>query len=143
MPAATDLTGFTLIADPDRDNTDGLITPNTLGTAYRTLDTTSGDQTLNLKSGDYYFDNIDVQGGRAIKEALPQALLIFLMPPDVETLEARLRGRGTDSEERLQVRLTNAAVEMTQSAFYDHRVVNDDLERAVSEVESIIAQRRA
>ena len=62
MPMATDLTGFTLIADPDRDNTDGLITPNTLGTAYGTLDTTSGGQTINLESGDYYFDNINVDG---------------------------------------------------------------------------------
>ena len=94
----------------------------------------------HLESGRCPVLNIDVQGGRTIKEALPQALLVFLMPPDVETLEARLRGRGTDSEERLQVRLTNAAVEMTQSAFYDHVVVNDDLDRAVREVESIIAQ---
>lgn len=87
--------------------------------------------------------NIDVQGGRSIKRALPEALLVFLMPPDFEALEKRLRGRGTDREDRLQVRLATAKKEIEQAEAYDHVVVNDDLDRAVAEVRALIQARRA
>lgn len=85
---------------------------------------------------------IDVQGAAQIRDRAPDAVLILLQPPSLEDLERRLRGRGTESEEALAERLAAAERELAQEAWFDHRVVNDDLERAVGEVAAIIDASR-
>jgi len=82
--------------------------------------------------------DIEIQGFRQIKEKLPEAVSIFIMPPSLEELERRLRGRGTDSDEKIAARLKVAAVEINEAVKYDHVVVNDTVERAVSEFLDII-----
>jgi guanylate kinase len=86
---------------------------------------------------------IDVQGAMQVRERLPGALLVFIEPPSMPELETRLRGRGTESEERLAVRLATAAWEMDQRERFDEVVVNDDLERASLQVAAIIETARA
>jgi guanylate kinase len=74
---------------------------------------------------------LDVQGADKIKAAFPgQVSTIFISPPDMATLEARLRGRGTDTEEAIQLRMANAQKEMEEASKFDHVVVNGDLDEA-------------
>ena len=80
---------------------------------------------------------IDVQGARQVKEKLPGAVAIFIVPPSRRDLERRLRERGQDSEESIARRLEQARKEIACSAEYDFVVVNDDLERAEREIRSI------
>lgn len=77
---------------------------------------------------------IDVQGGLAVRELRPDALLVFLVPPSMEELERRLRKRATDSEAVIRRRLRNAAKEMEVAKLYDAVVVNDQVDRAVDEI---------
>jgi guanylate kinase len=86
---------------------------------------------------------IDVQGARWVRKRDPEAVLIFLTPPSAEELERRLRGRGTEEAEVLARRLRDAASEMDQAAWFDHVVVNDDLEGAAQQLAAIIAAHRA
>ena len=81
---------------------------------------------------------IDVAGARQIREAVPGAVLIFLLPPSFEELERRLRERGTEDEERIRRRLETARWELQQETWFDHRVVNDHPDRAADEVAAII-----
>ena len=81
---------------------------------------------------------IDVQGGLNVREALPDAVLVFIEPPSAEELERRLRGRGTEDEASIERRLAGAREEMACAPRYDVRIVNDDLERAVGELMSTI-----
>ena len=85
---------------------------------------------------------IDVQGARQVKAKLPEAIAIFIVPPSSEDLERRLRERGQDSDEAIARRLERARQEMTRSCEYDFVVVNDDLERASSEVRAIVVAAR-
>ncbi|HKZ75329.1 MAG TPA: guanylate kinase, partial [Actinomycetota bacterium] len=78
---------------------------------------------------------IDVQGAGLVKERVPEAVLIFLVPPSMEELERRLRDRGTEDEERLATRLATAGWEMEQRPWFDHVVVNDDVNEATAQVE--------
>ena len=73
----------------------------------------------------------------------PKALTIFLKPPSLEVLKARLRGRGTDSDESLGLRIRNAEIELARAGEFKHAVVNDDLDTAVNEVKAIIVAERA
>jgi len=81
---------------------------------------------------------IDVQGGLQVRKKVPGALLIFVHVPSLEVLENRLRARGTDDPESIARRLANARREIEMSAHYDISVVNDDLDRAVEELVSIL-----
>ena len=74
-----------------------------------------------------------------MKKAAPDAVLIFIMPPSMEELERRLRGRGDTPEDQIAMRLERAAWEMEQRHWYDHVVVNDDAERCADEILKIIA----
>jgi len=85
---------------------------------------------------------IDVQGARQVREARPDAVLIFLEPPSLAELERRLRTRATEDEEKLQRRLAKAAWEGSQRDLFDHVVVNDDLRSASSQVAAIIGAPR-
>ncbi len=82
---------------------------------------------------------IETQGALQVKQKMPEAVLIFIAPPGngVEELEKRLRGRNTEDEETILRRLAEARVELERSKKYDYVVVNDDLERAVAEIEDI------
>jgi guanylate kinase len=85
---------------------------------------------------------IDVQGAGQVKKNLPLSVAIFIVPPSRQALEHRLRARGQDSEEAIERRLKRAGDEMASSTDYDFVVVNDDLERAASEVRSIVVASR-
>jgi guanylate kinase len=82
--------------------------------------------------------DIEIQGAKQVTERVPEAVTIFIVPPDMEELERRLRGRGTDSEEKLVARLKKARLELEEKSRYDHVVVNDEVLRAAEEILSII-----
>jgi guanylate kinase len=86
---------------------------------------------------------IDVVGAAQVRERVPRSVLIFLDPPSLEELERRLRGRGTETDEAIRLRLQTAAWELEQRSWFDHVVVNDDLERAAGEVAAIIEASRS
>ena len=86
---------------------------------------------------------IDVQGAKLVRERVPDAVLILLEPPSLEELARRLRGRGTESEEKIALRLKEAGRELSQRDLFDHVVVNDDLQRASSQVAAIIDASRS
>jgi guanylate kinase len=86
---------------------------------------------------------IDVQGAAQVRDRVPDALLVFLLPPSFEELETRLRSRGTETEDRIRRRLHTAEWELQQSGWFDHVVVNDDVERAADEVAAIIERSRS
>jgi guanylate kinase len=86
--------------------------------------------------------DIEVQGALQVKERLPEALLVFLTPPDMDELERRLRARATDAPEAVATRLARAREEMADVASFDLVVVNDDLDRCVAEVLAGIAAAR-
>lgn len=83
--------------------------------------------------------DIEPMGAKQVKQAAPDAVLIFIMPPSRQELERRLRSRGDTSEEQMQLRLDRAAWEMDQRAWYDYVVVNDDARRCADEILTIIA----
>ena len=79
--------------------------------------------------------DVDVNGGLNIKHFFgDDALAIFVMPPSIEVLEQRLRGRGTESEESILKRLGRSAKELEEAPKFDVTIINDDLERAVEEM---------
>ncbi len=82
---------------------------------------------------DVLFD-IDVQGAAQLRLALPKARLVFILPPSMQELERRLRSRGTDPEDVIQVRLANAKAEMREARWFDDIVLNDDLDRAYADL---------
>lgn len=91
-----------------------------------------------LRAGRQLLFDVDVKGGLSIRAAYPQALLIFIRPPDAGTLERRLRERKTEDRATLERRMARVPLEMELGAAFDHQVVNDDLERAIAEVEAIV-----
>ena len=83
--------------------------------------------------------DIDPNGAKQVKTSAPEAVLVFIMPPSMEELERRLRGRGDTPEDQIQLRMERANWEMEQRLWYDHVVVNDDAERCAEEILKIIA----
>ena len=85
---------------------------------------------------------IDVQGAAAVKERVPDALLIFIVPPSLEALFQRLRSRATETADELEIRQRNAAIELARQGDYDRVVVNEtgEVERTAAEIEAIIEQ---
>jgi guanylate kinase len=81
---------------------------------------------------------IEVLGARQVKESFPEALLIFILPPSEAELEKRLRERGQDSEAAITRRLSKAKEELAVSQEFDHCIINDDLNLALSQLEQII-----
>ena len=82
---------------------------------------------------------IDVQGARQVRETLPEAKRIFIEPPSFDDLARRLARRGSDSPEQIARRLEAAREELAAAEEFDHRVVNDDLERALRELADLVA----
>jgi guanylate kinase len=95
-----------------------------------------------LESGRLPLLDLDVQGGVRVKEQLPEAVLIFILPPSMAVLEARLRGRKTESEERIQRRLRRAPDEIRCLAAYDYVVVNAEIATTEAELEAIVCAER-
>lgn len=81
---------------------------------------------------------IETQGALQVKAKMPEAVLIFIAPPSLEELEHRLRGRKTEDEATIQKRLSQVKLELERSKKYDFVIVNDSVERAVSEIEKIV-----
>jgi guanylate kinase len=86
--------------------------------------------------------DIDVQGAEQIKRQIPEAVSIFILPPDRKTLEERLRNRSLDEEEVIQRRLVTATREIENYAKYDYILVNDRLEESVAALKSILLVER-
>ena len=88
--------------------------------------------------------DIDVQGAAILREkGQPEATHIFVSPPNLTELERRLRGRGTESEDTITVRLNNAATEMNGAAAYEYLIINDKVDEAANLLSSIILAERA
>ncbi len=108
---------------------------NLYGTSRRAVDEpTAGGVDLVLE--------VEIQGARQLKQQLPQAVFVFVMPPSMDQLERRLRGRGSDGEEAVRKRLARATEELRESAWYDYWIVNEDLERAVADLVHVVCASR-
>ena len=81
---------------------------------------------------------IDVVGALNTKKAIPESVLIMIAPPSVEELKRRLVGRGTETDEDIENRLSRLEYELAQRDKYDYVIVNDDLERAIAQIENIL-----
>jgi guanylate kinase len=91
-----------------------------------------------LRGGAAVVLEIEVQGARQVREAMPEAVAVFIAPPSLDALRARLVGRGTDSPEAVDERLRTAEREMEAQPEFAHVVVNDRLEHATDELEGIV-----
>jgi len=107
---------------------------NRYGTARRQVDEW-------LAAGQDLILEIDWQGARQVRAALPECVSVFILPPSLGELERRLRGRGTDAEEVIGRRLRDAASDMTHWREFDHVVVNDEFARALADLQAIVAGR--
>ena len=91
------------------------------------------------KKGHVLLD-IEPNGAKNVKNNYPEAVLVFVMPPSVEELERRLRGRNDTPEDQITIRMERAKWEMDQRTWYDHVVVNDNAERCAEEILALIDQ---
>jgi guanylate kinase len=105
------------------------------GHRYGTL---MGPVTEGLARGKDVILEIDVQGAGRVRERMPDAVLIFLAPPSFEALVERIRRRHTEDEAGMARRLAAASWEMDQASWFDHVVINDQVDRAAAEVAAII-----
>jgi guanylate kinase len=95
-----------------------------------------------LDDGQDVLLDIETIGAWRIKEIFPEAILIFLLPPSVQAIADRLKGRGKDTEEQMSIRIRQARHEMESWSHYDHLILNDDLERAYQSFKAIIVSAR-
>jgi guanylate kinase len=93
-----------------------------------------------LTSGETLLFDVDVKGGLSIKKLYPEAVLVFVQPPNVEELRERLRNRHTEDGATLARRMERVPMELSLGERFDHRVVNDVLEQAIEEVDRIVQQ---
>lgn len=91
-----------------------------------------------LSSGFSPVLEIDVQGALAVKAAFPEAVLVFIKPPSLAVLEDRLRGRSTEDEASILLRLKTAKAELARASKYNYQITNDVLEQAVEELISLV-----
>jgi guanylate kinase len=104
---------------------------NLYGTPRRNLDAAAA-------RGEHVVLDIDVQGARQIRERVPEAVLMFVLPPSAAALWGRLTARGTEALDEVRRRLTAASGELAEAEHFDYIVVNDDLDRAISRVRAIV-----
>lgn len=92
-----------------------------------------------LEKGNILLFDVDVNGGLSIKKRYPDdAVIIFIEPPDIESIAKRLMRRNTEDKAQLQRRLDRVPMELEKGKLFDYSVVNDDLERAIDEVDKIV-----
>ncbi|MEL6813194.1 MAG: guanylate kinase [Cyanobacteria bacterium J06598_3] len=91
-----------------------------------------------IQKGQQVILEIELLGARQVRKSFPEAKQIFILPPDPETLEARIRSRGQDSEAAINQRLSQAKVELAAADEFDLQIVNDDLEKALAELTAAI-----
>jgi guanylate kinase len=108
------------------------------GNRYGTL---RGEVERRLSEGRSVVLEIEVQGARQVRVAMPEAVLIFIAPPDPAALRQRLEGRGTDSEEAIERRLRTAEIELEAQAEFPHVIVNDDVQKAAAELEGLVREQ--
>jgi guanylate kinase len=95
-----------------------------------------------VQAGHSMIFDVDVKGAQSIKKMYPdRTVLIFIKPPSPDALEQRLRSRGTESEEKIRIRLQRAAMESDIGERFEHVVINDNLQRAIEQVNEIITQQ--
>ena len=82
--------------------------------------------------------DIEVQGARQVFERMPEAIMIFVIPPSIDELRNRLVNRGTDTMEAIEARLARARHEYKEATFYDYIIINDDADEAADELSAII-----
>lgn len=109
-----------------------------LGYWYGTLKSEVGRA---AEEGGWPFLEIDVQGTLKLKEQFPQTITLFVRTSSDEEYEKRIRNRGTESEAVIEKRLATIRNELEQAQYYSHVIINDDLERAVTEIGTILKQR--
>lgn len=95
-----------------------------------------------LKQGGYVMMDVDVQGARNLREIYPDGIFIYLMPPSMKELKARLSRRGTEDEASFEQRLEDAVAEIKCLKSFDYLVINDELEKTVDEIAWIIRSER-
>lgn len=95
-----------------------------------------------LKSGKDVLLEIDIQGALQVKKRFPEGVFVFIVPPSLDELSARIYKRGTDSEDVIKRRLASAAIELTYAAEYDYIIVNDIAEKAADKVLTIMEAER-
>ena len=105
------------------------------GTAKKTLE-------ARVKEGADVLLEIDYQGALQVKQAFPNAVLIFILPPSWDELRSRLETRGEDAPEIIELRLKNAAEEMAQVAHFDFVIINELFESALFDLKAIIHSQR-
>jgi guanylate kinase len=86
--------------------------------------------------------DIDVQGAAQVRASGTEAVFLFVLPPSFDVLEARLRGRATDTDEVIRGRLDVARSEMAEAPWFDYQVINDDLDRAIAELLTVVDRER-
>ena len=108
------------------------------GMSYGTL---KSEVKKNWDTGNAVGFDIDVVGGKNLKALYgEQALALFIQAPSIEELERRLIARGTDSNDKIKQRIEKASWEMDQAAFFDHCIINDDLDRAKAEAKKLLIE---
>ena len=119
------------------------------GIFSRRYGTLKSEVLSRLEKGEQVLLDIDVQGAKQIRAAAEKSpelarsvRFVLIAPPSLETLEQRLRGRGSETEEQLQLRLGAAKAELSNYKIYDYIVVNDDLERAAGELTAVLRSFR-
>ena len=95
-----------------------------------------------VNDGKDIFIEVDVNGAASIREKLPEAVSIFIMPPSFDELKKRLSGRGTETEELIMLRMASSLGEIKRATEFDYIVVNDDISKAVDDIITIISSSK-
>lgn len=100
--------------------------------------TPAGPIQSRLRAGQAVVLEIEVEGARQVRRHLPSAVLVFLRPPSMATLEERIRARGSDSEDAIAKRIARAREELARAEEFDHVILNGDLNQAIDDVDAIL-----
>lgn len=105
------------------------------GTSFASLN-------LSLEKGLDVILDLDTQGARNVRSSYRESNLIFILPPSLQELEKRLRKRAQDNDDAIKTRIKNALLEINECTWYDFLIINDNIEKTVKELESIIISGR-
>ncbi|MBM0742240.1 guanylate kinase [Phormidium sp. CLA17] len=105
------------------------------GNLYGTPRTAVEEQ---IRRGQWVIVEIELEGARLIRKAFPEALRIFILPPSLVELEYRIRSRGTETEDAIARRLHRAEVEINAATEFDIQIINDDFEKALDRIETVL-----